>query len=98
MVTFRADNGVPQPQGQAPSRELMILRRRLGGELGELEVGGERISGVLKLDASNFVLPKPAGFITKRFAELAGADLHDAKDHKDALLFERRYRRTYGRA
>lgn len=91
-MNFTTDARIPSP---AVTRELVVLKRQLGGEFGKLAVDGKSIE-VLKLDASNYVTGK-ADRNDKLLLAAAGVDLHEVKSTFDAQALRIRYRRYYGR-
>lgn len=93
-LIFRDDSRIPG--ATPPARELMVLRRSLGGAIGELTVAGEKLGPVLKVDATNYVLPVRPPHAAKTIAAMAGADLHGAPDHASGIFLRQLYRRTYG--
>ena len=51
---FTTDAKIP---GLAVTREMVVLKKQLGGQYGKLELNGKEIS-VLRLDDSNYVTGK----------------------------------------
>jgi hypothetical protein len=85
------------PRGETVERELVILKKQVGGELGRLELGPISIYPVLQLDGSNFALGREVPTRDRMLFAQAGMDLHPAASTRDRAWLRERYRRHYGR-
>lgn len=75
--------------------DLIDLRHRLGGKLGNLTVGAESIT-VLKLGENVYAGTEKATPAMRAALELEQADLHVIKTNADLTYFAARYREFKG--
>jgi len=74
----------------AGDRELLLLRRRVGGSAGELRVGSKAIP-CLKLLGDVYVATQPVDKSTIEFARMKGIELRVVKGAADTHEFSRQY-------
>jgi hypothetical protein len=76
-------------------KELLLLRRRLGGKPGVLSLGSERV-GALQLGENVWVTTESPTPMLMAAARMAGGDVHKVKTSTDATFFAERYKAFRG--
>lgn len=74
----------------SPARELLDLRARLGGQIGTLDVGGDKVV-TLKLGDNVYATADTVKPQTKIMMGVEQADIHEVKSHSDLVYFAARY-------
>jgi hypothetical protein len=80
----------------AATREILLMQKDLGGQLGELRFGGQVLAGVLRVEENVYVTEQPVSKSWHAIAAFDQADVHQIKNGADALQFRQRlgeYRR-----
>lgn len=75
------------------SRNIALLKKKYGGEVGSVRIGGTFITNVLKVSENIYVTDKKVDEKYKLLFGMEGSDLHTLISPADEFVFQARLRR-----